>query len=230
MQLTFYGATREVTGSCYWLQVGQQRLVIECGLIQGTPHHERHNREPFPFDPAALDAVVLTHASLDHSGRPPLLLDQGFQGPIYTHRATADLCRILWEDAGDLNEQEAVWENRKRERKGLPPVTPLYTRATARLTQAQFRSLEYGRSEAILPGVTLTLRDAGHILGSAIIELALLEEAGTPFRLVFSGDPGTTVRLQTLFPGMGLGTLADFSGQPHGHRGHRGLSSSSPAV
>ncbi len=158
--------------------------------IQGTPRHERHNREPFPFAPATLDAVVLTHAHLDHSGRLPLLLDQGFEGPIYTHPATADLCRILWEDAGNLNGQEAIWENRKRERKGLPPVTPLYTRETARLMQAQFRPLEYSRPEAIFPGVTLTLRDAGHILGSAIVELALRKEEGTRFRLVFSGDLG----------------------------------------
>ena len=189
MQIRFFGATREVTGSCFLVEVGGQCLLIECGLIQGSSEHERHNREPFPFDPASIDAVVLTHAHLDHSGRLPLLLARGFKGPIHTHRATADLCAILLEDCAYLNEKEAQWENRKRERKGLEPVEPLYTREEARRTHERFRSTEYGVAASVLDGVRVTLRDAGHILGSAIAELELSERGHTR-KVVFSGDLG----------------------------------------
>lgn len=189
MQIEFFGAAREVTGSCHLITVRGRRLLVDCGLIQGSAKHERYNREPFPFDPAEVDAVVLTHAHLDHSGRLPLLVKRGFRGTIHTHRATADLCRIMLEDAGYLNEKDAEWENRKRERKGLEPVEPLYTRAEARVTERHFRPLEYGRAETILPGVALRLHDAGHILGSAIAELTLSD--GEQRRtLVFSGDLG----------------------------------------
>lgn len=189
MDITFYGATREVTGSCYLLRVGHYRVLVECGLIQGSAQHERHNSDPFPFDPKSIDAVVLTHAHLDHSGRLPLLIKQGFTGVIHTHRATADLCRIMLEDAGYLNEKDAEWENRKRERRGEPLVAPLYTQEEARLSHQQFRALEYGKRREILPGIHLTLADAGHILGSAIAQLELND--GRQQRVVvFSGDLG----------------------------------------
>ncbi|PWG64372.1 MBL fold metallo-hydrolase RNA specificity domain-containing protein [Spiribacter halobius] len=189
MHITFLGATREVTGSCHLLEVGGRRVLVDCGLIQGSPHHERHNHDPFTFDPAGLDAVLLTHAHLDHSGRLPLLLRQGFQGRIITHPATVDLCRIMLEDAGYLNEKEAEWQNRKRRRKGLELVKPLYTRAEARATAARFDPLEYGEPCAVAPGITATFHDAGHILGSAVIALDL-EEAGRRRRVVMSGDLG----------------------------------------
>ncbi|UCH48465.1 MAG: MBL fold metallo-hydrolase [Betaproteobacteria bacterium] len=189
MHIEFFGATREVTGSCYLLHVGKHRLLVECGMIQGSRQHERHNRDPFPFDPAKIDAVVLTHAHIDHSGRIPLLIKRGYQGRIYTHRATADLCAIMLEDCGYLNEKEAQWENRKRQRKGLKLIEPLYTRSEAKHAHSHFRSLEYGQAGEILPGVKLTLHDAGHILGSAIAELALTD--GSQSRnVVFSGDLG----------------------------------------
>jgi metallo-beta-lactamase family protein len=189
MHIEFFGATREVTGSCYLLHVGKHRLLVECGMIQGSRQHERHNHDPFPFDPTKIDAVVLTHAHIDHSGRLPLLIKRGFQGRIYTHRATADLCAIMLEDCGYLNEKEAQWENRKRQRKGVKLIEPLYTRREARQAHEHFRGLEYGQAEEILPGIKLTLRDAGHILGSAIAELALTD--GSQLRkVVFSGDLG----------------------------------------
>lgn len=189
MQIEFLGATQEVTGSCFLLQVGESRLLVDCGMIQGSPDHERHNRDPFPFDPEAIDAVVLTHAHIDHSGRLPLLIKRGYSGKIYTHRATVDLCEIMLEDSGYLNEKEVQWENKKRERKGLELLEPLYTRNDARETHLHFRSLDYEQVEEILPGVKLTLHDAGHILGSAIAELDLME--GNKMRkIVFSGDLG----------------------------------------
>lgn len=191
MNLHFYGAAREVTGSCYLLRVGEQHVLVDCGLIQGNPQHEEHNRDPFPFEPGMIDAVVLTHAHLDHSGRLPLLVKQGFKGPIFTHRATADLCRIMLEDAGYLNEKDAAWENRKRQRQAKKPVLPLYTQEEACLAHKQFRALDYGKSRKILPGITITLRDAGHILGSAIAQLDL-KEGTQRCRVVFSGDLGHT--------------------------------------
>jgi len=189
MNIEFLGATREVTGSCYLLHVGKLRILVECGMLQGSRKHEQHNQDPFVFEPESIDAVVLTHAHLDHSGRLPLLIKRGYNGPIYTHSATTDLCRIMLEDSGYLNENEAHWENKKRERKGLKLLEPLYTRDDARQTEKHFRSVEYGKPEEILPGVRLTLRDAGHILGSAIAELEL-SEAGRSRKVVFSGDLG----------------------------------------
>ncbi len=189
MQIEFLGATREVTGSCFLVRVGEHRLLVECGLIQGSREHEEHNREPFPFAAAEIDAVVLTHAHLDHSGRLPLLIKRGYTGPVYTHRATVDLCGIMLEDAGYLNEKDVQWENKKRQRKGLELLEPLYTRDEARVAHRQFVGLDYARPREVLPGVRLTLHDAGHILGSAIVELELTE-AGRTRKVVFSGDLG----------------------------------------
>lgn len=189
MKLTFLGAAGEVTGSCFLVEAGGHRILLDCGLIQGRPRDEARNRQPFPFDPKEIDALILSHAHLDHSGRIPSLIKAGYAGPIYTQAATVDLCRIMLQDAGFLQEKDAEWENRKRERKGLPPVEPLYTCAEAANSMRSFRALPYARSDEILPGMRVTLHDAGHILGSAITELELTE-AGETFRLVYSGDLG----------------------------------------
>ena len=189
MDIQFFGAAREVTGSCFLVRANGYRVLVECGLIQGSARHERLNRDPFPFDPAEIDAVVLTHAHLDHSGRLPLLFKRGFNGNVYTHPATIDLCQVILQDAGYLNEKEAQWENRKRERKGLQLVEPLYTRREARSCGESFRPLRYGDKREILPGIRVTLRDAGHILGSAIVELQATEHDAKR-TLCFSGDLG----------------------------------------
>jgi metallo-beta-lactamase family protein len=189
MEIEFLGATREVTGSCFLLRVADQQVLVDCGLVQGSRQHERHNSDEFSFDPEQIDAVILTHAHIDHSGRLPLLVKRGYRGPVYTHTATVDLCAIMLEDAGYLNEREAEWENRKRARKGLELLEPLYTRQEARASHRHFKALDFGQPQQILPGVRLTLHDAGHILGSAIVVLDL-EEGGHRRKVVFSGDLG----------------------------------------
>ncbi len=189
INVQFFGAAGEVTGSCHLVTVGQKKILLDCGLIQGRAQDEARNRDDFPFDPASIDAVVLSHAHIDHSGRLPLLIKAGFRGTIYTHRACRDLCRIMLKDSAFLYEKEVQWENRKRARKGLKMVVAMYTVEDARLAMKQFKGLAYQHKKRILPNVTLQLNDAGHILGSSIVEL-WLEDEGQQRKLVFSGDLG----------------------------------------
>lgn len=189
MDVRFLGAAGEVTGSCHLIRAGDSQVLLDCGLIQGGRKDEARNAEPFPFDPKQIDAVVLSHAHIDHSGRIPLLVKAGFRGAIYTQHASKDLCRIMLEDAGHLNEREAEWQNRKRERKGLVPVEPLYTVQDARNAMRQFKGVAYGDRKEILPNVAMRLSDAGHILGSAIVEV-WLQEGEQQRKLAFSGDLG----------------------------------------
>jgi metallo-beta-lactamase family protein len=188
-KITTFGAAGEVTGSCHLLEEGGYRILLDCGLFQGERRDEKRNREPFPFEPASVDVLVLSHAHIDHCGRIPLLVKAGFKGPIYTHRASRDLCRIMLKDSASLHEHDAEWENRKRARKGLAPFEPLYTMADAEATMTRFKAMGYGVRRRILPGVSLRLADAGHILGSSIIEL-WLGEGRTRRKLVYSGDLG----------------------------------------
>jgi metallo-beta-lactamase family protein len=187
MELKFLGAARSVTGSCHLLRIGDRMVLLDCGQIQGSHLDEQLNRVPLPV--GRVDAVVLSHAHIDHSGRLPLLRTQGFTGPIFTHRATAELCAIMLRDAAYLHEKDAEWENKKRRRKGLATVAPLYTRDDVRSVMGQFVGLDYDERREIVPGVQVTLRNAGHILGAAIVELELREN-DQEFRLVFSGDLG----------------------------------------
>ena len=189
IDVEFFGATGEVTGSCHLVTVGERKILLDCGLIQGRAKDEERNREPFPFDPASIDAVVLSHAHIDHSGRLPLLVKSGFRGSIYTHRACRDLCRIMLKDSAFLNEKDVQWENRKRARKGLDLIEAMYTVEDAQIAMKQFKGLVYQQKKRILPNVTLCLNDAGHILGSSIVEL-WLEDEGQKRKLVFSGDLG----------------------------------------
>ena len=188
-QLQFLGATERVTGSLYLVRAGEAQIVLECGLVQGVADEEAHNREPFPFDVDAIDAVVISHSHIDHSGRVPLLVKQGYAGPIFTHEASKALCEIMLPDSGYLNEKEAEWENRKRAKQGRVPIRPLYTREDAEACIGQFVGLEYETPEEIVPGLTLTLFDAGHILGASIVQLEY-DDGGTKRTLVFSGDLG----------------------------------------
>ncbi|MCC6202620.1 MAG: MBL fold metallo-hydrolase [Gammaproteobacteria bacterium] len=187
--IRFLGAAGTVTGSCYLITAGTRHVLLECGLYQGSRDEEARNAVPLPIAVDAIDAVVLSHAHIDHSGRLPWLVRQGYQGPIHTQHASRALCGVMLPDSGYLQEQDAEWQNRKRERKGLPPVTPLYTRADAERMLPQFDGIDYGEAREIVPNLTLTLHDAGHILGSAIVELRY-RRGGRETTVVFSGDLG----------------------------------------
>ena len=188
-ELQFFGATGQVTGSLYVIRAGGRTVFLECGLVQGSGKEEARNREPFPVPVGAIDAVVLSHAHIDHSGRIPLLARQGYAGPIYTQNATRALCGIMLPDSGYLNEKDAEWENKRRRENDEEPIEPLYTRADAEACLSQFVGQSYGEAFEVVPGLMARFHDAGHILGSAIVELEYRE--GSESRtVVFSGDLG----------------------------------------
>ena len=187
MELEFFGAAGEVTGSCHVLRIGGKQFLLDCGLIQGTRKDEARNRDGFPFDPRDIDAVVLSHAHIDHSGRLPLLVRQGFSGPVYAHNATRDLCGIMLRDSASLQERDVEYANRKFPDK--PPLEPLYTVEDALRVQELIQGFRYKEKREILPGVSIRFQDAGHIIGSTSVEV-WLEESGVKRKLVFSGDLG----------------------------------------
>ncbi|MEE9422059.1 MAG: MBL fold metallo-hydrolase, partial [Gammaproteobacteria bacterium] len=189
MHIEFYGATSGITGSCHILRTEEHLILLDCGLIQGRREVEALNREPFPFSPDEISAVVLSHAHIDHSGRLPLLIKQGYTGPIYTQNATADLCDIMLQDSAYLQERDAQYENKWRRRKKKEEIEPLYTVNDAQTALKQFVGLRYQEKEEILSGVTIRFQDAGHIMGSSNVEV-WLNEKGIEKKIVFSGDLG----------------------------------------
>ena len=189
MQIEFYGATSGVTGSCHILRANGETILLDCGLIQGRREEAEKNRRPFPFAPDEVSAVVLSHGHIDHSGRLPLLVKQGYRGPIYTQNATADLCDILLQDSAFLHEKDAQYENKWRKRKKKPLIEPLYTVDDARAALEKVVGLRYREKREILPGIEIRYQDAGHILGSCNVEI-WLSENGKTRKIVFSGDLG----------------------------------------
>ena len=189
MRIHFLGATRTTTGSMYLLEVNGQRILMECGLFQGRRDESMERNRNFPFDPSKLDAVVLSHAHIDHCGNLPNLCKQGYTGNIYCTFATRDLAAIMLEDSAEIQKDDAIFVSKQRAKKGLPPVEPLYTAIEAEKTVRQFVGLNYDRPMPIAKGVTVSFRDAGHILGAAQIVLDI-EEGGRKFRYLFSGDIG----------------------------------------
>lgn len=189
MRITFNGAAQTVTGSQHLIEVNGARLLLDCGLFQGHRKDFYARNQEFAFDPAKLDAVILSHAHIDHSGNLPNLIKQGFRGPIYTTRASADLADVMLLDSAHIQEADAQFVNKKRAKRGEPPVEPLYTQADAMLVSDHFEPLNYNEEFHPAPGVTAHLVDSGHILGSAAIVLDI-EERGRQFRLWFSGDIG----------------------------------------
>jgi metallo-beta-lactamase family protein len=184
MRVRFHGAAGEVTGSMHEVEAAGRRLLLDCGLIQGRREDEARNADEFAFDAATLDALIVSHAHIDHIGRLPLLVKRGFRGPIFAHPATAELMPIMLLDSASLAEHDAERANRHR-RDGEPEHQPLYTREDVAAAMRLLRPLPYDRREAIFPGIELAFRDAGHILGSCIVELWLEGR-----KLVFSGDLG----------------------------------------
>lgn len=190
MKMTFFGAAGEVTGSCTLLEVGRSKILIDCGMHQGDSTADVRNRRDLPFSLSDLSAVVLTHAHIDHSGRLPLLVKRGLKAPIFATPATCKLASILLEDSANLQEMDASRDNIRNARRGRPAVEPLYTPVHVPPTLALLRELPYGRSQEIAPGVTLRFSDAGHILGSASVELSVTQPDGTKKLIVMSGDIG----------------------------------------
>jgi len=188
MRIFFFGGARAVTGSMYVLEVAGRRILLECGLFQGRRRESEERNRYFPFDPRGIDAMILSHAHIDHSGNIPSLVTQGFQGPIYTTHATRDLCAVMLRDSGRIHERDAEWYNRKVRRRGEPPLLPLYTEDDAIDSLHRFVGIDYGAPLSLAPGLRLELRDAGHVLGSAMVVLD--SENGRRTRLCFTGDLG----------------------------------------
>ena len=189
MKITFLGATQTVTGSMHLLEVNGARILLDCGLFQGRRQESLERNRNLPFDVRTLEAMILSHAHIDHSGNIPNLVASGYGGRIFATWATRDLCSAMLLDSGHIQESDVMYVNKKRRRKGLAPVEPIYTVAEARASLKHLFSVEYGRPFDVAPGVQATLYDAGHILGSAITVLDI-HEGERHYRLGFSGDLG----------------------------------------
>ncbi len=189
MKITFLGAAQTVTGSKFLLDVNGSRLLLDCGLFQGHRNEYYERNQTFDFDVHTLDAVLLSHAHIDHSGNLPNLVKNGYAKPIYTTPATADLADVMLRDSGHIQEADIEYVNRKRARRGEPPLEPLYTISDAARVQEFIISKDYNQPFEPAPGVLARFYEAGHILGSASIVLDI-EEKGRKFRLWFSGDIG----------------------------------------
>ena len=193
MKIKFCGAATGVTGSCHLLSTENHKILLDCGQFQGGKAQDALNEEPFPFDPAEIECVVLSHAHIDHCGRLPLLVKRGFKGAIYCTDATADLLEVMLKDSGFIHEKEAEWQSRKNERAGRKPVEPLYTVKDSEETLKYVRPVMYNQLFEINDEMKVVFNDAGHILGSAIIELWTAEDDNV-YKTVFSGDLGVLDR------------------------------------
>ena len=189
MKITFLGATKTVTGSNFLVEAAGKSFLVDCGLYQGKAQDEWENSAPFPFDVRKIDFMLLTHAHIDHSGRIPKLYKEGYRNKVYATKATCDLCSIMLPDSGHIQEQEIEWKNRKRVRKGEDPLPPLYTAKEAQDSLEIFEGVKYDEIVEIDSNISVRFNDAGHMLGSAIIEV-WAEENGKITKAVFTGDLG----------------------------------------
>jgi len=192
MRVQFIGAARTVTGSMHFIQANGKTILLDCGLFQGKRKNTYERNHTFPFKPADIDAVVLSHAHIDHAGNLPNLVKQGFSGPIYCTPATADLCRIMLADSAHIQERDAEYVTRRHAKKNQPPVEPLYTTADVQPTLDLLSEVTYGKAFEVVQGITSTFFDAGHILGSASVRLDITE-GNVKKALGFSGDVGRPV-------------------------------------
>ncbi|MDR3332773.1 MAG: MBL fold metallo-hydrolase [Synergistaceae bacterium] len=189
-RIIFYGAAGEVTGSSYMIETDHARILVDCGTRQGADAEEREG-ESFPYSPGGVDAVILTHAHIDHSGRLPQLVKGGFKGSIWATDPTIDLATVLLHDTAKLMAEDAEWRSRKNARKGLPQVKPLYSERDVEETLKRFRYVRYDDQVEIAPSISIRCRDSGHIIGAAMIEMWIGDSGGgKPLKIVFSGDVG----------------------------------------
>ncbi|WP_439575804.1 MBL fold metallo-hydrolase [Phreatobacter sp.] len=195
MRVHFLGAAHVVTGSCFLIESGRLKVLVDCGMFQGSKTLKELNYRDFPFDPATIDAVLLTHAHIDHAGLLPKLFRAGFSGPIHATAATADLCSIMLPDSGHIQEMEVEQLNRRRARRGNEPVEPIYTAADAVACMSLFSPVGYDDWLDVGPGLRARWWNAGHILGSASIEIEADAEGGPPLRVLMSGDLGPDAKL-----------------------------------
>jgi len=186
MKLTFFGAAHAVTGSCHCLEVNGYKILIDCGLQQGR---DEYNENALPFSPNEIDYAIVTHAHIDHSGRLPLLVKEGFSGPIHATRLTAQLLNVMLRDSAHIQESDAQWQNQKGKRAGRPVVEPLYSLVDAEAALQLLEIGEYGQDIEVCPGVRIQFTDAGHLLGSSCVEVWATEN-GVTKKIVFSGDLG----------------------------------------
>ena len=189
MKITFLGATKMVTGSNFLVEGAGKKFLVDCGMYQGGDRDEMQNHEPFAYDVNEIDFMLLTHAHIDHSGRIPKLYKEGYRNPVITTKATRDLCSIMLPDSGHIQEQEIEWRNRKRKREGKEPLPPLYTAQDGIDTMEIFKPVNYDEIIEIDPNIYVRFNDAGHMLGSAIIEIWVKED-GKETKAVFTGDLG----------------------------------------
>ncbi len=189
MKITFHGGARTVTGSQHLLTLSRKMILLECGLFQGRREETYEKNQHFQYDPASLNAVLLSHAHIDHSGNLPNLVHKGFRGPVYSTSATIDLCNIMLRDSAYIQEKDAEFVTKIHRRKNKPPVSPLYTIEDAEQSCKHLVGIQYDKRIEVAPGVTVTYRDAGHILGSAGLALEIRDK-GRTLKLGFSGDIG----------------------------------------
>jgi metallo-beta-lactamase family protein len=191
MELQFWGAAQTVTGSMHLLKVNGHNILLDCGMYQGRRKEAFERNNNFPFNPTEIDALIVSHAHIDHIGNIPTLIKYGYRGPIWATSATRDLAAIMLRDAAHIQESDVEYVNKRRIKRGQKPFEPLYTQAHVIEALALFQSIEYDRPFTPLPGIQVRYRDAGHLLGSASITLDI-DDQGQPKRLVFSGDIGRT--------------------------------------
>ncbi len=189
MKVTFLGATKTVTGSNFLVEGAGKKFLVDCGMYQGSAADEYENEAPFLFNVDEIDFVLLTHAHIDHSGRIPKLYNEGYRNPVIATKATCDLCSIMLPDSGHIQEMEAEWKNRKRERKGEDPIPPMYTAEDAAKSIEIFKPVQYNEIVDIDENIKARFNDAGHMLGSSIIEVWITENGETK-KIVFTGDLG----------------------------------------
>ncbi len=219
MEIRFLGAVRTTTGSMHLLTANGRRVLLDCGLFQGKRKAAFERNRNLPFDVGAIDAVVLSHAHIDHSGNLPTLTRRGFQGPVYATPATVDLCDIMLRDSAFLQLRDVEFVNKRRLRQGKNPFEPLYELADVDRLMAQFTPLDYGAPKEVTPGITIAYHDAGHILGSALTEIRVQENDSVQ-RILFTGDLGRPGMPILRDPEIVKGTETVITESTYGNRVH----------